>query len=378
MDELEYGRQMAEVRSDIDSIDNSLISLLIERMKCSERVAEIKRQAEMPVFDPKREQSILDRIRNSDEDFGDSLAAVFSSIMSVSKARQHLKLAAGKNIRELEKTAARKLDTNAKRAICQGVEGAYSHRAAKMWFESGIEFVKSFKDVFSALNDERADYGIIPVENSDAGSVTEAIDLIMKYRLYIVGAAVITIGHCLAAREDSGEIKEVFSHIQALKQCSDYIESHGLKEHEYINTAAAAEYVAESKEKGIAAICSIEAAQRLGLKILDCNIQNAKNNATRFLLISKTAVFAHDADKISLCFSLPHTTGSLYNILENFAVHGLNLTKIESRPIPESKFEYDFFLDFTGNIHDKNTLELISALNDELPRFSFLGNYREL
>ena len=160
-------------------------------------------------------------------------------------------------------------------------------------------------------------------------------------------------------------------------QCSEYLEAHSLKALEWSNTAAAAQYVAQECPPGVAAICSKEAAQEYGLQILQENIQNEAENTTRFIVISKDAILPEDAGKISLCFSLPHETGSLSSVLERFAMEGLNLTKIESRPLPGKNFEYDFYLDFSGNLHDADTLELICALYDELPRFSFLGNYSE-
>ena len=155
------------------------------------------------------------------------------------------------------------------------------------------------------------------------------------------------------------------------------MKSHGLKALEWSNTAAAAQYVAQECPPGVAAVCSKEAAREYGLQILQENIQNEAENTTRFIVISKDAILPGDAGKISLCFSLPHETGSLSSVLERFAMEGLNLTKIESRPLPGKNFEYDFYLDFTGNIHHPKTLDLICALQDELPRFSFLGNYSE-
>ena len=162
-----------------------------------------------------------------------------------------------------------------------------------------------------------------------------------------------------------------------MAQCSDFLSRGKFQICEYSNTAAAARYVAQEAPAGVAAICSQEAAREYGLTILEEGIQNEAENTTRFIVISKDAILPGDAGKISLCFSLPHETGSLSSVLERFAMEGLNLTKIESRPLPGKNFEYDFYLDFTGNIHHPKTLDLICALQDELPRFSFLGNYSE-
>ncbi len=377
MEDREYQARLLEIREEIDAIDEKLLPLFLSRMQCSERVAALKEQANAPVLNPAREQEILDRVREKAGEYGGSAVSFYSAIMSISRARQHQMLTRESELREMVQTAARFMRRTGVRALCQGVPGAYSHKAALDFFsQSEIDFRPSWKEVFEEVQAGSADFGVVPVENSAAGSVSGVYDLLMKYRFYIVGAVNVKVEHCLAARRDE-KITSVVSHPQGLSQCSEYIESHGLKQVEFSNTAAAAKYVAEEKPEHTAAICSREAALKYGLVLLDENIQNAKNNITRFVVISKEPILPEDAGKISLCFSLPHSTGSLYGVLERFAVNGLNLTKIESRPIPESNFEYDFYLDFTGNIHHPDTLELICSLQDELPRFSFLGNYTE-
>lgn len=369
---------LGDIRKEIDEIDAQLLPLFVSRMKCSERVAEIKRKAGLPVLNAAREQEILDRVREQGGAYGESAAALYAAVMAVSRARQHELLVGGEEIREMERTAAGEIPQTGVQVCCQGVSGAYAHKAALEFFPSApIVFKPSWQEVFETVKAGKADFGVLPVENSTAGSVTDVYGLILKYRFFLVGAVGIRIEHCLAAGKRGEEITTVISHPQGLSQCSDYIRAHSLKTVEFSNTAAAAQYIAEEHPEGGAAICSREAAEQYGLTILESGIQNAKNNKTRFILIAREPILPADAGKISLCFSLPHTTGSLYNVLERFAIAGLNLTKIESCPIPESSFEYDFYLDFTGNIHQKNTLDLICSLHDELPRFSFLGNYME-
>ena len=229
----------------------------------------------------------------------------------------------------------------------------------------------------------KPDFGVIPVENSSAGSVSDVYDLLLRYRFSIVGAAHLSIRHFLCASENASlkTVKQVYSHPQALSQCSLKIKAHGLKPVNYSNTAAAAEMVAMEKNPALAAICSREAAKEYGLNILEENVQNSSANQTRFVAISKALSIPDDADKISLCFSLNHTTGSLYSVLGRFAMLGLNLTKIESRPIPDRKLStilsISFIWIFIGSVRDDKVLDLICALSDELPGFSFLGNYRE-
>lgn len=377
MENKTFDELLLPVRNDIDRIDRQLLRLFIERMRCSERVAEIKRAAGIPVLNAAREQVILDRVRGEAGEYGDSAVALYSAIMSISRARQHTMLESGGELRSLERDSPRARMENP-RIICQGAPGAYSHSAALRLFPAQKPvFLSGFRDVFEAVKKGDGDYGVVPVENSDAGSVSEVYDLIIRHRMFIVGAADIPVRHCLCRARGTGEVKKVISKQEALMQCTAYLEEHEIPGEAYSNTAAAARYIAENRPEGVGAVCSADAAQVYGLEILAEDIQNTDNNCTRFVVIAREAVLPEDADKISLCFSLPHTTGSLYRTLERFALNGLNLTKIESRPIPGRNFEYDFYLDFTGNIHDVRTLALICALSGEMPRFSFLGNYKE-
>ncbi len=378
MTESDYQEKLGQIRQDIDRIDSQLLPLFVERMKCSERVAQVKKAAGAPVLNADREQEILERVREQAGEYGSEAAALYAFIMSASRLRQHRLLTGGEELRELEKTAARRMPERPVSVVCQGVEGAYSHHAAlKLFPGAPISFEPTWKQVFEDVKSGAAQFGVLPVENSAAGSVNGVYDLILRYRFYIVGATAVKVEHCLAAWDPEKAITSVASHPQALSQCSEYIEGHGLKAVEYSNTAAAAKFVAERHPEGMAALCSQEAARQYGLTVMEEGVQNEKNNQTRFIVISKEAILSPEANKISLCFSIPHTAGSLHSVLERFAMRGLNMTKIESRPIPGKTFEYDFYLDFTGNIHEPETLGLICALHDELPRFSFLGNYNE-
>ncbi len=376
MENKEYQERMAAEREKIDRIDAQLLPLFVERMGCSERVARIKRQAGAPVLNAQREREILERVSREAGAYGGSAAALYQSIMAISRARQHQMLDQDVPLREWERTAKRQLPMPVGRVVCQGVRGSYSHIAARRLLgKEDVAFVPEFQEVFQEV--DQGALGVVPVENSAAGSVAAVYDLILRYRFFIVGAVDVGVEHCLAAAEGVGTITRVLSHPQALAQCSDYISAHHMEAEAFSNTAAAAAFIARERPAGTAAICSQEAAQRYGLCVLREGVQNVKNNTTRFVAVSKEPVLPAEANKISLCFSLPHTTGSLYNVLQRFAVEGLNLTKIESRPIPGKRFEYDFYLDFTGNIHNPGTLDLICALHGELPRFSFLGNYNE-
>ena len=370
-----------EIRNEIDNIDDQLVELFQRRMDCSRRVAEYKLENGIPVFNQEREQRILDSIEKKAGFYGSSARQLYATIMELSRALQHDLLGSGQNLKNHIFSAKKSIPYNESdiSVACFGLEGAYAHKAANSIFPNAApDFYSSFHDVFFAIQSGKAQFGVVPIENSSAGSVTDVYDLMLKYRFSIASAIHIPVNHCLAVKKgtDPKTIKKVLSHPQALSQCSHFIRSAHIEHEEAASTADAAKKVSESSDR-IAAICSEEAAEKYGLEIALRGFQNDPSNTTRFLVISKELYIESDADKISLCFSLPHTTGSLYNILCRFAADGLNLTKLESRPKKGTPFEYLFYLDFAGTIHDKRTLSLMCALSDELSEFSFLGNYKE-
>lgn len=371
---------LEEIRKEIDKIDSRLLPLFIARMHCAEQVAKVKAEQKLPVLNTKREEEILESIGERAGDYGGEARVLYSTIMDISRALQHKLLGGGSELRELVESAPLCRKTAGKNIACPGVPGSYSHEAAAQLFPNrDTQFYTTFHDVFKAVENGSADYGVVPVENSSAGSVGEVYDYILGYRFYIVGAATLHIHHCLAAAPGvkTQDIRSVCSHPQALAQCSDRIAKEDWEPVQHTNTAAAAKMASESKSASMAAICSATAAKEYGLNILEENIQNSSTNCTRFIVISRELFIPDNAQKISLCFALPHKTGSLSSVLARFAMSGLNLTKIESRPIAERNFEYDFYLDFSGNVRDAKTLDVLCALYSELPRFSFLGNYVE-
>ncbi|MBE6741247.1 MAG: prephenate dehydratase [Ruminococcaceae bacterium] len=376
---------LSELRKEIDAVDEQLIPLLIKRMQIAEDVAKYKIENGIPVLNASREQEILDKVEEKCGIYGNTIKTIYSATMDASRALQHKIIGGGSQLRNAVENAERnkklRITANGAPIACQGVEGAYSEVAAKAIFsESPIVFFKQFENVFEAVNQGKTKFGIIPVENSTAGSVHEAYDLIMKYRFYVVGSYNLKIEHCLCAKPDTKyeNIENVYSHPQALSQCSAFIKNFDFTGINYSNTAAAAKYVSESDKNNIAAICSEQAAKKYGLKILKKGIQNVTNNTTRFIVISKKLVIDEDARKISLIFSAPHTTGSLYRVLGRFSMAGLNLTKLESRPVANGRFDYLFYADVLGNVNDSETMDLLCALSDELDEFTFLGNYHEI
>lgn len=375
--------ELAEIRKDIDRIDRQLLELFKRRMDCARAVGEYKLEHDIPILNVQRENEILDKVEADGGEYGYAARLLYSNIMELSRALQHDIVGSGKEMRRLLETSETKSDTTAEnlKIACQGIMGANSHEAAQRLFPNSTPaFYPSWEDVFKAVDSGEADYGVLPVENSSAGSVSDVYDLILKYRFYISVALDLPISHCLCALKQSelSDIEQVWSHPQGLAQCSSYIAENKFKAVPCSNTAVAAKMVADEKRLNCAAICSEQAAAAYGLKVLKRGFQNSAENSTRFIVISKKLYIPENADKISLCFCLPHLTGSLHNVLCRFSSHGLNLTKIESRPRPDKSFEYLFYLDFTGNVHNEHVMNLMCALSEELPEFSFLGNYHEI
>lgn len=374
---------LKDIRDDIDSIDGQIIELFKKRMDCSAKVAQYKAENGMAVFNPEREKKILDKVEEQAGQYGGSARLLYSTIMELSRGVQHDMLGSGAELKNRIYSAEKKLcaDNDNVRVACFGAHGAYAHMAAnKVFPDAEPKFYSPFREVFRAISVGEVDFGVIPIENSSAGSVTAVYDLMLQYRFHIAAAADIPVNHCLAAKKGTltENVRTVYSHEQALMQCSDYLNAHQeITQRTFVSTAQAAKMVSETDDDTAAAICSESAAEKYGLEVIARGFQNNPNNTTRFIVISKKMYIEPDADKISLCFSLPHVTGSLYSVLCRFAAHGLNLTKIESRPRYGKSFEYMFYLDFTGSISDSKTISLLCALSEELPDFSFLGNYKE-
>lgn len=366
---------LEEIRKEIDGIDGELLRLFLRRMDCAKHVAAVKKEKGLPILNEEREREILDGIGAQAGEYGPQARILFSDLMAMSRASQHRLLESGGALRREIRSAASETESPHSVA-CLGQKGSFSHEAfLKLYPEAKPLFYDDFASIFAAVESGEADLGLVPVENSSAGSVGDVYDLILRYRFSIVRALSLPIRHCLASSEaDLSAVKKVYSHPQPIRQCSEYIAAHHLSAEPFSSTAQAA---VEAQKPGIAAICSEHAAREYGLNILARDIQNSSGNCTRFIVISRRLSIPEEARKISLCFSLPHRTGTLYAVLSRFAAAGLNLTKIESRPIPGRRFEYDFYLDFTGSVHNGDTLDLLCALYDELPRFTFLGNYVE-
>ena len=373
---------LLKLRDEIDKIDNEIVALYESRMKIAERVARFKIETGKKVFDKEREVSKLNTLsaKASSEFTKVGIIELFEHIMAVSRKRQYQLLTENGLVDAPELDTVEGLNLQNARIVFQGVEGAYSQQAMKEYFGTDCDsfHVETWKDAMEAIKNNQADFAVLPIENSSAGIVSENYDLLVEYDNYIVGEQVIEIKHALLARPETelSDITTVYSHPQALMQCGEYLYQHADWEKISLkNTAVAAKKVMEDNNKHYAAIASALTAQIYGLKVLDNNISNSQNNATRFIIVTNKKICAKDASKVSICFELAHESGSLYHLLSHFIYNNINMTNIQSRPIKGKKWEYRFFVDFEGRLEDTGVINALRGIKEEAPSLKILGTY---
>ncbi len=375
-------RDLLELRDEIDSIDSEIVALYERRMAIAQEVAEYKISVGKPVFDKEREQSKLANLGNKvHTDFlKHGVQELFEQIMSMSRKRQYQLLTEHGKAEPIEFEEVEKLDYKNAKIVFQGTEGAYSQLALKEYFGNDTDswHVETWRDAMETIKNGEADYAVLPIENSSAGIVSENYDLLMEYDNCIVGEQIIKIDHALLALNGATkeDITDIYSHPQALMQCGKYLDAHReWEKHSYKNTAMASQKVKEDGMKHKAAIGSKLNADIYGLQVLDEAIQDNKNNFTRFIIVTGKKVFEKNANKISISFEIPHESGSLYHKLSHFIYNGLNMNKIESRPLPDKTWEYRFFVDFDGNLKEAAVQNALRGLKEETTRLKILGNY---
>lgn len=373
---------LQECRREIDAIDAEILRLFENRMRVCEEVAEYKIKTGKKVLDPEREREKIKVLKaQAHGEFNTyGVQELFQQLMAISRKRQYQLLTAHGVEEEKNYEFVDRLPLKNAEVVFQGVEGAYSYAAMKAYFGEKVEshHVKTWRDAMEEVAEGKADYAVLPIENSTAGIVADIYDLLTQYSLYIVGEQVIRVEHVLLGLEGTSieGIRAVCSHPQGLAQCSRFLESHPeWKTVQVENTAGAAKKVKEEMDITQAAIASREAGKFFGLSVLAEDICHNGKNVTRFIILSKKPVYIKNAGKISVCFELPHESGSLYGMLSHFIYNGLNMTKIESRPIPGKTWEYRFFVDFEGNLRDSAVKNALRGLAAEANRMRVLGNY---
>ena len=379
-------QEMETLRGEIDQIDQKMVELFKERMAVSAKMAGYKQAHHLPTLDAGRERALLGKVaEQAGEELGDYAQSMYRTILSASRSYQNSKLGLNSqtygHIRQaLEQTP----DLFPQRAIvaCQGIEGAYSQIACDSIFKSpSILYFNTFEHVFKAVETGMCQYGILPIENSTAGSVNAIYDLMTRHNFSIVRAARLKVSHNLLAKHGAKleDIREVFSHEQAINQCSNYLAGlKGVKVTVVENTAMAARMVAQSDRTDVAALSSRFCGEEYGLNLLQTNVQDQDNNYTRFICISKSPEIYPGADRTSLMMTLPHKPGSLYNVLSKFYSLGINLRKLESRPLPDREFEFMFYFDLECSVYAPEMERLFRDLEEESEQFRYLGTYNEV
>ena len=372
---------LLELRDQIDTIDKSIVELYEKRMEICKQVAEFKIENGKKVFDRVREEEKIRKVKslthNEFNKYG--VEELFEQIMSMSRKLQYQLLATHGSLGKLPFIGVEALDVKKTRVVFQGAEGAYSQAAMAEYFGDKINsfHVDTFRDAMSAIDEGSADFAVLPIENSTAGIVSEIYDLLVEFENYIVGEQIIRIEHCLLGLPGTRleDIKTVYSHPQSLMQSSRYLSDYAWQQISMKNNAFAAQKVKEDGDKSKAAIAGAYAGEIYGLEILKQGVNQSSTNSTRFIIVTNQKIFLEKAKKISICFEIQHESGSLYHMLSHFIYNGLNLTKIESRPIEGRNWEYRFFVDFEGNLADSAVKNALRGLRDEARNMKILGNY---
>ena len=377
---------LSEIRQEINRVDNELVKLFVERMGLASQVAAYKKKHGLPIFVPAREREILKKVaEQAGSEFGNYARLLFATLIDLSRSYQGKQNGKASGLideitQAIENTP--RLFPQDPMVACQGVEGAYSQIACEKIFKNPfIMYFKSFEGVFNAIDQGLCRYGILPIENSTAGSVKKVYDLMVEHNFSIVRTFRLKVDHNLLVKPGTklSDIKTIYSHEQALNQSAGFLSSlPGVNAIPVANTAVAAEMVSKSETNEIACLSSRSCAELYGLQCLKSSVQDTGNNHTRFICISKNLEIYPGSDKTSVMMVLPHKPGSLYKLLSRLYVLGINVTKLESRPIPDRDFEFMFYFDLETSIYSEEFIQLMCELDDLCEEFRYLGSYREV
>ena len=377
-------RGLNELREEIDVIDERIVELYRRRMEITAEVAEYKIRNNRQVFDRERELAKLEKLSAMDDRpfHKRGICELFEQIMAISRKRQYQMMSENGGMEKPDFHEVDRLDDTGARIVFQGTEGAYAQLAMREYFGENAAnsyHVDTWRDAMEAIQNGEADYAVLPIENSSAGIVSENYDLLVEYDNCIVGEQIIKINHALLGLPQAqlSDIEEVYSHPQALMQCSRYLETQrSWQRCSLKNTAVAAQKVRDEGDVKKAAIASVLTAEIYGLNVLKEEIQNNRENATRFIIVAKDHIFTKNANKISITFEVEHKSGSLYHMLSHFIFNGINMDHIESRPVQSKNWEYRFFVDLEGNLNDPAVLNALCGLREEAISVKILGNYQ--
>ncbi len=378
--------ELEQLRGDIDAIDRQIVDLMKQRMETVAQVAEYKKANNIPVLDSGRERALLSKVgQEAGEELAEYIQSMYRAIMAASRSYENGKLGRGSKVYDgIKKAMEETPQLFPQRPIvaCQGIEGAYSQIACDRLFKvPSILYFQSFDHVFKAVESGMCQYGILPIENSTAGSVNAVYDLMIRHNFSIVRSARLKVSHNLLAKPGTKleDIRDIYSHEQAISQCAGFLV--GLKNvavHVVENTAVAARMVAQSDRGDVAALSSRLCAEQYDLEIVRDNVQDQDNNYTRFICISKKPEIYPGADRTSLMMTLPHKPGTLYNVLAKFYALNINLQKLESRPLPNREFEFMFYFDVEASVYAPEMEKLFRDLEAESEQLRYLGTYHEV
>ena len=370
-------------REEIDAIDKELIRLFEKRMNVVLNVARYKKENNMEIFQNGREEEVINKAVNNivNKDYAKEVKEFITSTMEISRGLQKRKIEGVKNLDEVE---VKVCDLKVKGKLgFPGVKGAYSEEALLKFFGNDNEIIsyKNFEDVFVALDNNEIEYGIVPIENSSTGAITDVYDYLRKYDFYIVGEESIKVNQNLIGIKGTKleDVKEVYSHPQGISQSSNYLKQfNDWKLIPFVNTATSAKLVKDLGDKSKVAIASARAADIYGLDVIEEGINNIADNSTRFVIISKEMKVVPGADKVSVVLSLEHKAGTLYKLLRYFADNNINMMKIESRPMKETSWRYFIYVDFQGDINGEETKKALEQIEKESAYFKILGAYKNI
>ena len=372
---------LEDYRVEIDKIDREITQLLEKRMNVAKAISKYKMENNMQIFHPDREKMVIEKNKGylENKEYEELVESFYDNLMYLSRLVQQ------KEIYPENKIYTKPYKNDRKNLVVgyQGVAGSFGNEAMLKYFKN-IKEAKSyekFEEVFKAVESGEIEYGILPVENSSTGGIGTVEDLLKEYNLYIVGEECIKISQNLVGIKGAtvDDIKEVYSHPQGFEQSKEFLSNYSnLKLIPFHNTAISAKLVSDLKDKSKAAIASERAAKLYDLKIIKKDVNDLKNNYTRFIVIGRDLECDETCDKVSILFSVEDTSGGLYNLIRDIKEFGLNMSKIESRPNRNNPWNYIFFVDFDGNLFDENIKQAVNVIARNSKYFKLLGCYRDI